>query len=121
VDMADLLAATGDEEGAVKEWARAVVADTAQAPTVATRIAALPQGGRDAGRNLVNALGRAKGTGPRRAAAEIAVELGLEQEALTAAREAVKDMSAGDREAFLGRVAGRARDSSSTPSNSSWS
>lgn len=110
MDMADLLAATGDEEGAVKEWTRAVVADSAQAPTVATRIASLPQGGREAGRNLVDALGRAKGPGPGRAAAEIAVELGLEQEALNAAREAVKGMSAGDREAFLARVAGRARD-----------
>jgi tetratricopeptide (TPR) repeat protein len=109
LEMADLLVATGDAEGAVKEWTRAVGDDGAGAGIVAKRVGSLPQGSREAGRRLVSALSGARESGRRRAAAGIALDLGLEAEALRASREVVKGMDARSRDAFLTDIAGRAR------------
>jgi len=120
LDMADLLAATGDTRGAVKEWTRAVGDDGAGAGIVAARVGALPQGSRqEVGRALVSSLGGAHDPARRRAAVGIALDLGLETEALQLSREVVEGMDGAAREAFLTDVAGRAR-SRALPALSAW-
>ncbi|MCG6956506.1 MAG: hypothetical protein LJF04_11015 [Gemmatimonadetes bacterium] len=109
LEMADLLAATGDAEGAVKEWTRAVGDDGAGAGIVASRVGSLPRDRQEVGRRLVSALSSAREGGRRKAAAAIAVDLGLEAEALKSCRELVNGMDAESRDAFLTDMAGRAR------------
>jgi tetratricopeptide (TPR) repeat protein len=80
MEIGDLLAPQ-DPEAAVREWGRAVGDDGSQATAVARRVAALPPGAEDAARDLVEALGESDLLPRRRAGAEIALTVGLEEEA----------------------------------------
>jgi tetratricopeptide (TPR) repeat protein len=110
LEIGDLLAASGDLHGAVLEWAVAVGDDAAQAVTVTRRIQSLSAGGTEAGRALVNALGASGVVARRRAAARIALDLGLGDEALRVSRGVATDLAGRARLDFLTDVARRARD-----------
>ncbi|MEQ9399114.1 MAG: hypothetical protein RJQ04_08065 [Longimicrobiales bacterium] len=110
LEIGDLLAARGDVEAAVEEWARAVGPDGSQTATVSRRVTALERGREDAGRRLVALLADADEAGLRRAAGSIALDLGLEQEAFPLVRRLARDLGGRSRQSFLADVARRARD-----------
>jgi tetratricopeptide (TPR) repeat protein len=87
-----------------------VGADGGQAGTVARRVSALTEGREEAGRRLVSALGASGEPARRRAGASIALDLGLETEALALSREVAGDLGGRSRGSFLADVARRARD-----------
>ncbi len=112
LEIAALLAASGDVEGAADEWARAVGRDAAQVSTVTRAVMALEEESDvdRAGRRLVEVLGSAVEVDRRRAGARIALDLGLEPEAMSISRDVAEDLEGRSRSTFLTDVARRARD-----------
>ena len=112
LEIGDLLASTGRVEDAAGEWARAVGRDAAQVSTVTRRVTGLPDPDDVglAGRRLVAALAEADEVDRRRAGARIALDLGLEDEAMALSRDVSGDLSGRARTTFLTDVARRARD-----------
>jgi tetratricopeptide (TPR) repeat protein len=110
LETGDVLAAMGRRDAAVQEWAVAVGDDGAQAAAVGRRVAGLPDDPKVPGRALVDILGRSTEPGRRRAAVQIAVDLGLPAEALSLSRRAVEGLDDRLRSAFLADVARRARE-----------
>lgn len=110
LEIGDLLVQQGEREEALAEWARAVGPTGGQAATISRRVAGLSSEVEESGRMLVTILGRHEAVGRRRAGAQIALDLGLESEALTLARDVVADLDGRARASFLADVARRARD-----------
>jgi tetratricopeptide (TPR) repeat protein len=110
LEIGDLLAAMGDTDGAVDEWALAVGEDAAQATTITRRVQGLTSGVAEAGRRLVNTLAESDGLPRRRAAARVALDLGLGDEAMRFAQDVAGDLDGRARTSFLSDVARRARD-----------
>jgi len=112
LEMGDLLAVSGDVEGAADEWARAVGRDAAQVSTVTRRVVGLEEEAdvERAGRRLVEVLGGAAEVDRRRAGARIALDLGLEPEAMRISRDVAEELDGRARSTFLTDVARRARD-----------
>ena len=110
LEIGDLLAAMGDTDGAVDEWALAVGDDAAQTTTITRRIQGLTSGVLVAGRRLVHALAESGRLPRRRAAARIALDLGLGEEAMRFAQDVAGDLDGRARASFLSDVARRARD-----------
>ena len=110
LEIGDLLAAMGNTDGAVDEWALGVGDDAAQAATITHRIQGLTSGVADAGRRLVNVLVASPELPRRRAATRIALDLGLGEEAMRAAVGVAGDLDGRARASFLSDVARRARD-----------
>ena len=110
LEIGDLLAAMGDTDGAVAEWALAVGEDAAQTTTITRRVQGLTSGVAEAGRRLVNTLAESDGLPRRRAAARIALDLGLGDEAMRFAQDVAGDLDGRARTSFLSDVARRARD-----------
>ena len=108
LEMGDLLAATGAAQAAVDEWVKAVGDDGAQAAAIARRLQDLPDGGAVAGRRLVDRLADSGLPARLRAAARIALDVGLEEEALDLSRRVASDLDGRARESFLSDVAQRA-------------
>ena len=110
LEIGDLLAAMGDTDSAVDEWALAVGDDAIQRATITRRIQGLTSGVAEAGRRLVNALAESDRLPRRRAAARIALDLGFGEEAMRFARDVAGDLDGRARVSFLSDVARRARD-----------
>lgn len=110
LEMGDLLSAMGDQEGAIDEWALALGDDAGQAATITRRVQGLTSGVDTAGRRLVRVLGESDVLTRRRAGARIAVDLGLEPEALDLSRRVARDLEGRPRTTFLSDVARRARE-----------
>jgi tetratricopeptide (TPR) repeat protein len=111
LDLGDLSAHMGDRDVAIAEWALAVGEDGAQAVTVVRRIQGLPgEEAPDAGRRLVALVASSEELGKRRAAARIALDLGLGAEALELSQDVAGNLPDRDRETFLADVARRARE-----------
>ena len=109
VETGDLLLRLGEADAAVQEWSAAVGSDGAQAAAILRRVSEL-EGDRAA---LVRPLVEALGTDPtttarRRAAAHVAVEVGLQDEAVDQARRAARELSARSRKSFLTDLSRRA-------------
>lgn len=110
LEIGDLLAASGDPQGAADEWAAAVGPDAAQLVTVTRRIQGLTEGADEAGRRVVGQLASAQQVGRRRAGARLALDLGLSDEAMELSRRVAGDLDDRARNTFLTDVARRARD-----------
>jgi len=119
MEIGDLLAGLGETGDAVVEWARAVGSDGTEASAVARRVASLEGDTRAAGTALVAELGGGPGVGRKRAGALIALDLGLEEQALQLTRSVADELSGRERAAFLSDVARRARDSDQ-PTVAAW-
>jgi tetratricopeptide (TPR) repeat protein len=101
---------TGDLEGATDEWALALGDDAAQAATITRRVQGLTSDVEVAGRRLVLLLGESPVPARRQAGARMAVDLGLEGEALTLSRRVADDLDGRPRSTFLSDIARRARE-----------
>lgn len=106
MDLSDLLVRLGRAGQAVEEWSRAIGNDGAQAAAVMRRIKALDGNPADLVGPLVEKLGESPTTVPRRrAAAKMALEVGLTDEALAMARDVVPAISGQPRRGFLADLA----------------
>lgn len=110
LEIGDLLAVSGDTRGAADEWAAAVGPDAAQLVTVTRRIQGLTSGVDEAGRRVVQQLAAADEVGRRRAGARLALDLGLEDEAMELSKRVAGQLDDRARNTFLTDVARRARD-----------
>lgn len=110
LEMGDLLATSGDLDAAVDEWVIAIGDDGGQAAAIGRRVNDLPGGVAAAGRRLVDRLARSSLLPRRRAGARVALDLGLEDEALALARAVAADLDGRSRESFLAETARRARE-----------
>ncbi|MDH5589063.1 MAG: hypothetical protein OEZ65_08965 [Gemmatimonadota bacterium] len=110
LEIGDLLAGMGDELGAAEEWARAVDDAGSQGRAVSRRIQGLSGDRAAAGARLVEALASGGSRGRRRAAVEIALDLGLEERALGLSREVAAGLEERQRANFLSEVARRAEE-----------
>jgi hypothetical protein len=110
LERGDLLAQRGDAEAAADEWALAIGEDAAQVATVTRRIRGLEGSAEAAGRRLVTNLSAADAVAARRAAARIAVELRLEDQATALVRDVSGELDGRARTTFLSDVARRARE-----------
>jgi tetratricopeptide (TPR) repeat protein len=110
LEIGDLLIQRGQREDALAEWARAVGPSGGQAATISRRVAGLPTEVEGSGRMLVSILGGYEAVGRRRAGAQIALDLGLEREALALSRDVAAELEGRARASFLADVARRARD-----------
>ena len=107
----DVLAASGDVEGAAEEWARAVADDGSRMDPVRSRLSALGPGRAEAARRVVRALGAGAAPERRRATLGLALEMGLEAEALELARRHAETLSGRARSTFLNEIGILARES----------
>lgn len=110
LEIGDLLAAGSDIEGAADEWALAVGDDGAQAAAITRRVQGLTSQVAEAGRRVVARLSDSPLLPRRRAGARIALDLGLEDEALPIVRDVAGELNGRARATFLADVARRARD-----------
>lgn len=110
LEVGDLAARAGDRDEAIREWTRGVGDDGAQAAAVARRLRDLPEPRDDAVRAVLGSLAESPIFARRRAGALIALELGMEEEALTLGREVAGELGARARNGFLTEVAERARE-----------
>ncbi|MEX0979801.1 MAG: hypothetical protein WDZ89_01830, partial [Gemmatimonadota bacterium] len=102
IETGDLLLRMGDRPGALREWSRALGDEGAHLPAVLQRVGALPPAERSDVLPLVEALANPPTTqARRRAAAQIAVEAGLEDEAMALAGEVIPGMAESARRGFL--------------------
>ncbi|MGE0161221.1 MAG: hypothetical protein AB7T31_17635 [Gemmatimonadales bacterium] len=108
LEIGDVLAESGDVNGAVGEWALAV-GDGAGTDAAIERVRALGDRTPEAGRRLVEALVDGDVVERRDAALEVAFALRLEPQALDLVREAAGDLDDRSRVAYLETVASRAR------------
>ena len=108
LEVGDVLAAAGDIDGAVDEWARAVGSDGSEAQTVRRRVQQVTGQGLEPGRRLVVILGESDEPLQRGAAARIALELRLLPESLELSERYASSLQGRARESFLedvGRIA----------------
>jgi len=111
LEVGDLRLRAGDPDGAAREWARAVGVDGEQGSAVLRRAAQL-QGDREAVvRPLVEVLGASDSSvARRRVAAQLALEGGMEEEAIRLSNEVLPELDGGGERAFLTDLARRAED-----------
>ncbi len=110
MEIGDVLAAMGDRDGAVEEWVRAIRDDVVRTTAIARRVQGLTHGKDAAGRRLVRSLAQSDLVPRRLARARIALELGLEPEALDLSKEVASGLDGRAREVFLKDVARQARE-----------
>lgn len=120
VEAGDLLLRLGRTEEAVREWSRAVGSDGAQSAAILRRVSELEGDRATLVRPLIDALGQEPTTASRRrAAAQVAVEVGLEDVAVREARAAAEELSLRSRRSFLTDLARRA-DEAAAPRVAVW-
>lgn len=109
VDAGDLLLRMGRPDEAVTEWSRAVGTDGAQTAAILRRVSELTGDRAALVKPLVDALGQEPTTtARRRAAAQVAVEVGLQDEAIREARQVADDLGDRARKSFLTDLSRRA-------------
>jgi tetratricopeptide (TPR) repeat protein len=114
LEIGDILAATGDVDGAAEEWARAIGDDASGVSTVTRRVQGLTEGVDAAAARLVSELAASDLLARRRAGARVALDLGVEEPALGLVQSVASDLQGRGRTTFLADAARRARD------NASW-
>ena len=120
VESGDLLLQLGRGSEAVQEWGRAIGADGSQLSTILRRIEQLEGESSEMVRPLVEALDTPPTTPERRRAGiRIALEVGLEAEALELAQNALGEVSEESRRGFLSDMARRG-DEDDAPSLALW-
>jgi len=102
--MGDYFAARGDLDAAVEEWANAIGPDGSDMLSVRRRIESLPEGENEAGRRVVRIVADSDAVGRRRAATQLAIELGLTEEALELAQREASTLDGDARSAYLREV-----------------
>jgi tetratricopeptide (TPR) repeat protein len=107
----DVLAASGDLERAADEWALAVADDGSGMDALRSRLGALGADRAEVARRLVRTLGRSGRPERRRATLRLALESGLEEEALELARRHAGSLDGRARTTFLNEIGGLARES----------
>ena len=110
LELGDVLVASGELEAAATEWAAAVGDDGGQTAAVSRRLVGLEEGGVEVASAVVDILAEADGLARRTAAARIALDLGLEEQAEDRVREVAGELSGRARASFLADAARRARD-----------
>jgi tetratricopeptide (TPR) repeat protein len=112
LEIGDLLSASGSVEEAAEEWAQAVLRDAGQVSTAQRRVLGLvDEAERErAGHRVVEVLGSAAALEGRRAGARLALDLGLEDEAMRLSQDVADELDGRARTTFLTDVARRARD-----------
>lgn len=111
LETGDLLVRLDRHDEAVREWSRVIGADGGQVSTLLRRINQLPGNRPALVRPLVEELGRGPTTPARlRAGARIALEVGLEEEALELARRAVPELVEPARRGFLTELSREAQE-----------
>jgi len=111
MEMGDLLKELGRVEEAVLEWARIIDDDGAQVSAVMRRVTEIEEDRADMVRPLVEQLASAPTTIARqRAAARIAVEAGLVEEALELAGDVARELEGQARRGFLSALARQAEE-----------
>jgi tetratricopeptide (TPR) repeat protein len=110
LEIGDQLAASGDMDGAVSEWARAAVGKGVDVRSITRRITGLPGGNRQAGTSLIASVAGSGDSERVRTAASIALDLRIEDQALALSRRVANGLRGRGRDAFLSDVARRARD-----------
>lgn len=120
LEVGDLRAELGDEAAAVEEWAVALRSPQADVAGVLRRLDRLEGDPTRLAPPLLNALVQPPTTPDRRSAAvRVALQLGLEDEALRTAREAARELSGSERRSFLADVSRRA-DEAESPAVALW-
>jgi tetratricopeptide (TPR) repeat protein len=108
--MGDVLLAAGEIEGAVDEWARAVAGDGSGMEAVRSRLDRLGSERTDAARRFVRVLGESAIPERRRATLRLALETGLEEEALELAERQADAIGGRARTTFLNEIGILARE-----------
>jgi tetratricopeptide (TPR) repeat protein len=115
----DVLAASGDLAGAADEWARAVSQDGSGMEAVRTRLGRLTDGRTQAARRVVRTLGESAVPERRRATLRLALEMGLEAEALELAERHAGAIGGRAKATFLNEIGILAREST-MPAVAAW-
>jgi tetratricopeptide (TPR) repeat protein len=103
--MGDYHAAQGFIVEAADEWAAAIATDESNMQSVRRRIESLSEGdATDAARNLVRTLADSDDAARRRSATELAIELGLNEDALDLARREARSLSGDARTEYLEEI-----------------
>ncbi|MDZ7779413.1 MAG: hypothetical protein U5R14_05650 [Gemmatimonadota bacterium] len=110
LEVGDLAARLGDRDEAIRQWTRGVGDDGARVAAVARRLRGLPDPRDDAVQAVLSSLSESPIFARRRAAALMALELGMEAEALALGREVADELGTRARNRFLTEVAERARE-----------
>jgi len=119
LEIGDALARAGDPGAAVPEWVAAVGDDGQGAAMVARRVEELGPEGGDVADRMLEALSGSSVFARRRAAPLMALELGMEDEALEHAAPVAEELGGRARGAFLEDVGERAR-ARGLPALASW-
>ena len=106
----DGLAAAGDVTGAADEWARAIPGDGSGMDVLRSRLPALGARRAEAARRLVGTLGDSEVPERRRATLRLALEEGLEEEALDLADRHAGALRGRARTTFLNEIGIQARE-----------
>ena len=121
MEMGDLLKELGRVEEAVLEWARIIDDDGAQVSAVMRRVTEIEEDRANMVRPLVEQLASAPTTIARqRAAARIAVEAGLVEEALELAGDVARELEEQARRGFLSALARQAEEIGGTADLTLW-
>ena len=112
LETGDVLAASGDLDGAAEEWARAVAEDGSGMDALRNRLGRLGAGRDEAARHVVQALSESALPERRRATLRLALEMGLEEEALELAQRHVETIGGRARATFLNEIGIVAREAS---------
>lgn len=115
VEVGDLRARTGDAEGAVAEWSRAIGREGANLSAILRRLRDLDGDPRALSASLVDHLAREPTTGDRmRAAVRVAVDAGLSERALALGERVTSRLDGTSGRGFLVDVARRAEEGGRT-------
>jgi tetratricopeptide (TPR) repeat protein len=107
----DVQAAAGDMDGAADSWARSVAEDGSGMEAIRGRLQALGARRTDAARRLVGSLGDSALPERRRATLRLALEMGLQEEALELAERHAEGIGGRARVTFLNEIGILARES----------
>ncbi len=109
LELGDKLVETGSLDEGVDEWARSMAEDGSGTKAVEDRLDGLGDRKTEAARRLVTDLGDSGLPEQRRTASRLAIELGLEPEALELAKRHAADLAGRQRAAYLSEVSRLAR------------
>lgn len=110
LETGDVLVGRGDLDAGVNEWALAVKPDGSGMEYVRSRLLALGPGRFDAGAKLLSALGPTEHPGRRRAALQVALDVGLEEESMALAQEQAEGLTGRAKSVFLNEIGILARE-----------
>jgi tetratricopeptide (TPR) repeat protein len=111
LELGDMLVKTGSLDEGVDEWARSVAEDGSGIDVIEHRLDGLGDRKSEAAKRLVTTLGESKLPEQRRTASRLAIELGIEPEALVLTQQHASELTGRERASYLSEVARLARQS----------